>query len=119
MTTVAVKFPGSFKPYHYMCPFEVKKGDTVIVDSPSTGYTAVKVQDVYEGGNPTASKRVVDVVDDSDYKHSIETEKQRQVILAELKELEARVSEEDRFALLAKRVPKAKILLNKLKKLAA
>ncbi len=117
MNTVAVKFPGSFKHYHYMCPFAVEKGSTVVVDSPSTGYTAVKVLEVYEGRNPTASKRVVDVVDDSDYKQSIDNEKQRQAILQELKELEAKVSEEERFALLAKRVPKAKTLLNKLRKL--
>ena len=116
MTTVAVKFPGSFKNYHYICPFKVSKGDTVIVDSPSSGYTAVKVQEVYES-SCNASKRVVDIVDDRDYKHSIETEKQRAIILQELKVIEAKVSEEERFALLAKRVPKAKMLLNKLKKL--
>ncbi|MBN9547311.1 MAG: hypothetical protein J0H31_00055, partial [Alphaproteobacteria bacterium] len=62
------------KKYHYFCPYPVAVGDHVIVDSPYGGYTCVKVVDILPNGSVKATKRVIQVVDDTDYKAAAQRE---------------------------------------------
>lgn len=82
------------KKYHYFCPYPVAVNDHVIIDSPYGGYTCVKVVEILPNGSVKATKRVIQVVDDSDYK----AQAQRQQRLAEIEaQLERRTKEYSRL----------------------
>ncbi len=117
-SVIAVTFPNcTWKTYHYNCNFAVDVGSHVVVDSPKNGYTVVKVV----GINVTscgASKSVVDVVDDSEYKSAIKTEADRKAIILRLEAIADQIGEMARFAPIAKSNPEAKKLLGQLKRLS-
>lgn len=118
MKTVTVQFSGSSARYAYHCKYDVEIGQTVVVDSPSTGYTCVRVADIRDFGSLSASKHVVCVVDDTQYKDDIAKEEKRSGILKSLAEIDKTVSEQQRYRHLAN-IPEAKELLAQLDKLSA
>lgn len=71
---VAVNFAGSCKPYTYKAPAHwlIEVGDKIVVDSPSSGYTIVKVVNVVPAplschDAHIALKWAVSTIDDSIY----------------------------------------------------
>lgn len=97
--TVAVNFQHDLRPelglrhspkkrYLYRCRFPVKVGDLVIVDSPTTGYTTVKVVDVAQNFiDAQAYKHVVMVIPDdaiSDHHAYLAAEQERARIASKI-----------------------------------
>lgn len=76
------------KRYSYMTTDNtIKKGDVVVVDSPTTSYTCVEVVAVHKNTKqPNASKWVVQKVNDTAYKNDIEMRKR-------IKQLEQQIGE--------------------------
>lgn len=121
---VSVKFPAVFsysgsnnKTYVYMTDLDVDVGDTVVVDSPSAGFTCVKVTKIDEDAVAVskATKWVVCKIDAEAYKARIEREKQKGVIIAKLQKLQKEILERDQFAQLAALSPEAAALVEELK----
>lgn len=72
-TTIQVEFEGSQKTYTYKAMGEIKEDDQVIVDSPFTGYTVVKVVGVdafprIDLDKEWTYKWIVQKIDDTEYK---------------------------------------------------
>lgn len=125
---VSVKFPHNnsygrtvnSKTYAYSTDVEdIEVGDTVVVESPSSGYTCVKVVGIDD--SPVAvsksTKWVVCKVDDTNYKDRLEREKQKGVLIAKLQKLQKEVMERNQFEELAKLDPEAAKLVEELKNL--
>jgi hypothetical protein len=105
----------SDKKYAYKCKYPVNVNDCVVVDSPHDGYTCVSVKSVTkDDGTSKATKHVVLVVDDSDYKRSIEIEKSKKEIMSNLKQLAEEHGKLEFYRILAKTNPEIKNLLTKL-----
>jgi hypothetical protein len=119
--TVEVKFYDSYgsKTYHYLTDDNrVTEGSYVIVDSPSTKYTIVKVNAVLTTDVTTqATKWIVDVVDDIEYKKRKADAKEKQAILTLLESKSKKVLEEHKYAFLSAYDPEASKLLERLKEL--
>ncbi|TPJ51622.1 MULTISPECIES: hypothetical protein [unclassified Mesorhizobium] len=110
---------GRSKRYHYFCPYPVAVDDHVIVDSPIGGYTCVKVVDILPNGSIKATKRVIQVVDDSDYKAQAEREKRVAEIEAALERRTKEYSKLQFFKKMAEIDPISKKLVEELEALAA
>lgn len=122
MKTVLVTFKskapwGVNKEYEYYVPddMDVKEGDELVVDSPSEGYTVVKVVSLKLQGK--ATKRIVCKVDDEEYKREIERDKQRKALLLELEKLDKKLKEESKYEYLRSISPEAAELINKLERI--
>jgi hypothetical protein len=122
MKSVTVRFDPTFssKDYHYLCPYDgVIAGDKVIVDSPTNGYVVVLVVAVMEGEHPSATKRIVSIVDDEDYKRYQVNKKREAEIRKELEGIQKKVIGDKVFEHLAKLDPRAAELVKELQKLDA
>jgi len=108
----------STKRYHYFCPYPVRVGDHVIVDSPYDGYTCVRVVEVLQKGSIKASKPVIQVVDDTDYKTNLERQKRVNEIKTKLKQRQAQIAEMQFYRQLAAMDPEAKQLVDELEQLS-
>ncbi|ESY35812.1 hypothetical protein NKK48_01805 [Mesorhizobium sp. C386A] len=107
------------KKYHYFCPYPVAVGDHVIVDSPIGGYTCVKVVDILPQGSIKATKHVIQVVDDTDYKRQADRQKRLAEIEAALEKRSREYSKIQFFKKLAEIDPITKALVDELDQLAA
>jgi hypothetical protein len=122
MKTVLVKFDNANatswqrdKTYSYLCPdHSVQEGDHVVVDTPSGGYTCVRVTGVEDGALPAAKKEIICRVDDSAYKARLDMAKEREKLLKELAAIDKKVKDGQRFAYLAQLDPEAAKLLERL-----
>jgi multidrug resistance efflux pump len=115
MNSVTVRFDGSSREYNYLCPFEVRKGDRVIVDTPSSGYTTVTVVEFYPNARVgSASKQVVATIDDEDFKARQAKAKEVAEIKKELKQIEEQIKERNRLAAIAAQSPQAQLLFDRL-----
>jgi hypothetical protein len=122
MKTVSVKFATDYahKAYAYMTDIsDVAVGDTVVVESPHSGFTCVKVTAIDESATAVtkATKWVVCKVDAEAYRARVEREKQKGVILAKLLKIQKEVLERDMFSQLAALDPEAATLVEQLKNL--
>jgi len=92
MKIVEVKFSpyknGQYegKSYNYIATQDnIKEGDFLVVDTPSSGYTIVKVVDVSEYKETTkANKYVVDKIDVEAYQNRLQREKDLKLLKAKL-----------------------------------
>jgi hypothetical protein len=116
---IAAVFHAHSKKYHYFCPYPVKTGDHVIVDSPYDGYTCVKVVDILPAGSIKATKHVIQVVDDSNYKAHAERQKRMAEIEAALERRTKEYSKLQFFKKMAEIDPVSKKLVEELEALAA
>ncbi|TPL42668.1 MULTISPECIES: hypothetical protein [unclassified Mesorhizobium] len=107
------------KKYHYFCPYPVAVNDHVIVDSPYGGYTCVKVVDILPNGSVKATKRVIQVVDDTDYKAAAQREQRIAEIEAALDKRAKEYSKLQFFKQLAAVDPTVRQLVNELDTLVA
>jgi hypothetical protein len=128
--TVAVNFRHDLRPelgyyhnpkkkYHYLTDLDdLKVGDTVVVDSPTTGYTCVVVVEVMlHSQSPSATKWVIDVVDDTHHKNRVERMKRKAEIERQLKQAVRRHRELIDYETVAKWSTEAASLLEELKRL--
>jgi hypothetical protein len=120
MKTVTVKFinRSSYdtgdKVYTYIARFDdIQVGDFAIVDVAGK-YSVVQILDVQAGIGPKATKHLVQMIDDTDYKEAVVTEAKRKAILKELAEIDSKIKDKVRYAHLASVDPKAAELLNQL-----
>jgi hypothetical protein len=122
MKTVTVKFAGmSGQTYAYLTDIEgIEVGDTLVVDSPNTGFACVTVTSVQETAQTVekASKWIVSKVDAAGYKARLERAERRKLLTAKLKKMQAEALEADQFAALIKLVPGAAALVDELKSLS-
>lgn len=121
MNIINVSFNGHSAPYAYMTDIEgIEVGDTVVVDSPNSGFTCVKVVSVTETADSVdkASKWIVSKVDVAGYKERLEKAERRKLLTAKLKKMQAEALEADQFAALIKLVPGAAALVDELKSLS-
>jgi len=89
MQIIQVKFDSTnHKYYSYLCRFDVKPGDRVIVDAPSTGLTTVTVVDTNTSTHLSVLKEVVATLEDVQKGH-----KRRQKTQRKLAKVEAQLSE--------------------------
>jgi hypothetical protein len=107
------------KKYYYLSDDDsIKEGDTVIVDSPTTGYTCVVVVEVKHNQQmPAASKWVVSKVDDTP--HKLRAERLARMALVE-RELNAAVERHRKlidYEAVAKYSPEVAALLGELRAL--
>jgi hypothetical protein len=123
---VSVKFPNTNpynnpnKTYAYSTDVEeIAVGDTVVVESPSSGFTCVKVTAIDESDTAVtkATKWVVCKVDAETYKARVEREKRKGVILAKLAKIQKEILERDMFSQLAALDTDAAKLVEELKNL--
>lgn len=92
----------------------------VIVDSPSTGYTLVdidNVADLDESSYNGSYKYVVQFVDDREYKQRKEKEKRRAAIEKELRRMHEEREKNKKLEELVSDMPEAKALIDELKSL--
>lgn len=105
------------KQYEYLTELDVKKGDIAVVDSPQDGLVTVKILSVNEGQVGKATKYLVQLVDDTDYRLANE----RRALRADLrKKLEAKkrvVEEQAVWKWLAENDTEAAALLQQLEAL--
>jgi hypothetical protein len=117
--TVGVVFSSGFNSqvYHYLTDIEgIKVGDKIIVDSPSDGYVAVKVQTVHKNTHAAkATKYIVNTIDDTAYKTRLEAEKRKAEIVKKLEKKRKEVEELAVYQWLAMQDSEAASLLNELK----
>jgi dihydroxyacetone kinase len=122
MKTIFVKFAGmSSQTYAYLTDIEgIGVGDTLVVDSPNSGFTCMTVTSVEETAESVgkATKWVVSKVDVAGYKERLERAERRKLLTAKLKEMQAEALEADQFAALIKLVPGAAALVDELKSLS-
>ncbi|RWM27882.1 MAG: hypothetical protein EOR77_30655 [Mesorhizobium sp.] len=116
---IAAVFHENSRKYHYFCPYPVRVGDHVIVDSPYNGYTCVKVVEILPSGSIKATKNVIQVVDDTEYKAQAERKRRAAEIEAQLDRRAKEFSKIQFFKKLAEIDPVAKDLVDELEKLAA
>ena len=123
MKTVSVKFAlgyGQAKSYAYLTDIEdIKAGDTVVVDSPNSGYTCVAVVGVDDSVDAInkANKWIVSKVDVSGYEERLRKEQEKAKLVAKLQKLKSEILERNQFEELAKLSPDAAELVNQLKAL--
>ena len=120
MKVVTIKFDERSNKYAYLTDIEdIAVGDTVVVESPYSGYTCVTVVAVDDSAEAVtkATKWVVCKVDTAAYTARIEREKKRAVITAKLRKLKSDMLEANQFAALAAESPEAAKLVEELKKL--
>ncbi|RWN95493.1 MAG: hypothetical protein EOS05_11915 [Mesorhizobium sp.] len=110
---------GRSKKYHYFCPYPVRVDDHVIVDSPIGGYTCVKVVDILPQGSMKATKHVIQVVDDSDYKAQAERAKRMAELEAALEKRTKEYSRIQFYKKMAEIDPVSAKLVAELEQLAA
>lgn len=96
MIVIRATFEGTpNKHYNYLCRFlNVKVGETVIVESPYNGYTAVKIVAVHNVGDTAAgrpTKEVVCRIDDAEYLKRKQAKARLDEITAELEKREKEV----------------------------
>lgn len=127
MKILAVRFPNESsyehqrnKRYHYFYTgdIDVKPGMWAVVDVTGT-YKLVEIKEVT--GDDTrhlATKPIVQIVDDSQYKTDLENARKRVDILKELEAMRKRAEEQDRYKILAGN-PEADALLAQLSSLNA
>jgi aminopeptidase N len=121
MNTVTVTFGAHSGTYAYMTDIEgIEVGDTLVVDSPSNGFTCVTVMSVQETADSVekATKWVVSKVDVAGYKERLERAERRKLLTAKLKKMQSEALEADQFAALIKLVPGAAALVEELKSLS-
>lgn len=84
---VGVRFKSNYKTYYYRADidWDLKQGDSVVVDSPSSGYEVVKVTSVDRDDSSRNLKEIVSKVYDEGFKARIQTD-------ARIKELKAKIS---------------------------
>lgn len=122
MKTVTVKFNTSSTLYAYLTDIEgIEIGDTLVVDSPTSSYTCVKVVSVEETVESIekATKWVVCKVDTAAYRERLEKIEKRKLLTAKLKKMQQEALEADQFATLVKLNPDASALVEELKALSA
>ena len=121
MQTVTVKFAAHGGLYAYLTDIEgIEVGDTLVVDSPNSGFTCVTVASVQETADSVekATKWIVSKVDVAGYKARLERAERRKLLTAKLKKMQAEALEADQFAALIKLVPGAAALVDELKSLS-
>jgi len=77
------------KEYQYICPHKVAVGNHAVVDVQGT-YKVVRVIEVIPYIGSQATKFVVDIVNDQDYKSAENARKERDTIVRRLKTLETK-----------------------------
>jgi hypothetical protein len=120
MKTVTVKFAAHGGLYAYLTDIEgLEVGDTLVVDSPNSGFTCVTVTSVEETAESVdkATKWIVSKVDVAGYKARLKKAERRKLLTAKLKKMQAAALEADQFAALIKLVPGAAALVEELKSL--
>lgn len=117
--TVSVTFNSGFnnKMYEYLTEFEVKVGDTLVVDSPNDGLVCVTACDVKDGAVGKGTKFIVDVVDRQRAVDQVERYKKRKELLGKLEAKRKEVEEVAVFEWLAANDSEAASLLKELKAL--
>lgn len=114
MGVIRVKFTeGNPNLYSYNCKYDIEIGGYVVVDTPNAGYRVAQVREICDF-NKDASKDVVCVVDDSQYKKDKELAKERKKLEAQL---DLRLEKANKLAMykaLAGADPEMKELLSKL-----
>lgn len=101
--------------YHYLTDLPLKKGDEVIVDTPSGGLTVVKVAAVLADNSVTkATKWVVQKVDRTEYDRREEERRRKIVIETKLKAIEKEVEASYKYKYLAAVSPEAAELIKEL-----
>lgn len=121
MYVVTVNYNTSHQSYAYLTDIEgIEKGDTLVVDSPSNGFTCVTVVSVEETVESVtkATKWVVSKVDVAAYKERMQKAERRKVLVAKLKKMQEQALEKDMFSKLGELDPNAIPLIEELKKLA-
>ena len=121
MKIIAVQFYTHTTSYAYMTDIEgIEVGDTVVVDSPNSGFTCVKVVSMTETAERVekATKWIVSKVDVAGYKERLEKAERRKLLTAKLKKMQNEALEADQFAALIKLVPGAAALVEELKSLS-
>lgn len=117
--TVGVKFGTGYNTqvYHYLTDIDtIKVGDKVIVDSPSDGYVAVRVDVIHLNTHVAkATKYIVNTIDDTKYKARIEADKRRAEIIKKLDKKRKELEEVAIYQWLASQDDEAASLLNELK----
>jgi multidrug resistance efflux pump len=113
---IKVTFESGPKLYAYQCPYDVEVGQKVIVDSPSMGYVVVEVAEV-DVEDDKATKRVVNTIDDTDYKNHLNKLERTKQIKAKLEQKKKEVEELYIWEMLAEKDDDAKALLDELKSL--
>ena len=125
MFKVSVLFDGAqHQNYTYVLPEwitreEINIGDRVIVDSPYTGYTAVKIIDISEvkGKMPVGAKFIVTTISSQAYEQQKENAERKAFIEDRLIELIKLESQNETFERLAEKNGEAKELFEELKTL--
>lgn len=105
------------KQYEYLTELDVKKGDVAIVESPSDGYVTVEVKSVELGNLGKATKYLVQLVDDTQYKADAVKRAERAQIIKQLEGKKKQVEEMAVWKWLAENDTEAASLLEKLKQL--
>lgn len=105
------------KQYEYLTEFDVKKGDVAIVESPSDGYVTVEIKSVAPGALNKATKYLVQLVDDTEYKADAAKRAERAQIIKQLEGKKKQVEEMAVWKWLAENDSEAAGLLEKLKQL--
>lgn len=105
------------KQYEYLTELDVKKGDVAIVESPSDGYVTVEVKSVDLGNLGKATKYLVQLVDDTQYKADAVKRAERAQIIKQLEGKKKQVEEMAVWKWLAENDTEAASLLEKLKQL--
>lgn len=121
MYVVTVKYSTSIQGYAYLTDIEgIEKGDTLVVDSPSSGFTCVTVTSVEETAEAisNANKWIVCKVDVAAYRERVKKAERRKVLIAKLRKMQEQALENDMFAKLGELDPNALPLIEELKKLA-
>ena len=117
--TVGVRFGSGYNSqvYHYLTDIDgINVGDKVIVDSPSDGYVAVKVDVGHKNAQVAkATKYIVNTIDDTHYLARIEADKRRAEIIKKLEKKRKEVEELAVYQWLAAQDSEAANLLNELK----
>lgn len=114
---IKVTFESGPRLYAYQCPYAVAVGQKVIVDSPSMGYVVVEVAEVDAKDDNKATKRVVNTIDDTDYKNHLNKLERTKQIKAKLEQKKKEVEELYLWEMLAEKDEDAKALLDELKSL--
>lgn len=118
MKTIKVLFKNDKnKGYKYLCPYEVSVGNFVVVDSPYNGYVTVEVIKIYDGEEVAATKRVVCVVDDTDYLEYNKRKEKEKRLLLQLDKAAAEFNKLALYEMAAKSDSKVAALLKELKSL--
>lgn len=107
---------GNAKRYAYKCPHSVSIGDIAVVRVGGIE----KLTTVREIGydDPVATKTILTIIDRSDVLREERRRLRLNEILNELTTIEVELRKQDRFAALARRSPRARKLVNEMKRLS-